>query len=61
MNSKKFTLSDSVEIMEVYGIHTNTCDPIFADQYIVARIKQVNTKNVLIFFLQKIMHQISID
>ena len=39
MHSKKCTLSDSIKIIYVYGLHTNTCDPSFVDQYVVTRTK----------------------
>ena len=39
LDHKKCTLSDSIESVHVREIYTNTCDPIFRDQYVVVRTK----------------------
>ena len=39
MNSKKCIISESVEIMQVCSLHTNTCGPSFPDQYVLARTR----------------------
>ena len=60
LDHKKYTLSDSVEIVHASGIHSNASDPTFRDQYIVTRTKADECKQFTDFTLQKVVHQISI-
>ena len=61
LTSQTYRASDSVEIIQVCGRCTNTCDPSFTDQYVVVIIYSAEYKKNIHSFLQKIMHQISID
>ena len=45
LNSKEYTLSDSVEIVQVCGLYANTSDSLFVDQYVVVRTKAGEYKN----------------
>ena len=48
VTSEKCTIFYTVEVVQVCWLDTNTCDQIFADQYIVVRIRSREYNNVLI-------------
>ena len=54
LDSTKYTLSDIVKILHVCGLHTNTCDTAFSDQYVVARINSGEYKNIPILLYKKL-------
>ena len=54
LTSQKYRASDSIEIIQVCGRCTNTCDPSFTDQYVVAIIHSAEYKKITHTFLQKI-------
>lgn len=56
LDTTKCTLSDIAKIVQIFGIHTNTCDPTFSDQYIVARKKAGEYKQCTDPILRKVMH-----
>ena len=39
VNWRKCTNSDPVIITDVCGVHTNTCDPSFVDQFVLTQIR----------------------
>lgn len=57
----KCRVSDSLEIIQVCGLHTNTCDPRFADQYVVTGTCSGEYKKCTDLVFQKITYQMSID
>ena len=61
VDCKKSTLSDIVMITSVCGLHSNTCDPSFRDQYVLTRTRSGQYKKCTDSALQRIMHQMSID
>ena len=58
---KKITLSNIFMITHVYGMHSNTCDPTFRDQYVLTRTRSGQYKKCTDSALQRIIHQMSID
>ena len=40
----KCSKTDSVVITIVYGVHSNTCDPSYVDQFVLARTRSGNYK-----------------
>ena len=58
---KKYTNSDPILITAVCGVHSNTCDPSYVDQFVLVRTHYGSYKKYADQCLKEVMFQMDIE